>query len=85
MLSILNESKVWSVWKLTLGILIPVTNYLPAGEPGAQADQLWVIRSRCSEELICADVTLISTCGEVPVGQREGVIADQPLQRTEKH
>lgn len=85
MLSILNESKVWLVCKLALDILVPVTNYLPPGEPGAQADQPRVIRPRCSEELVRADVALVSTGGEVPVGQREGVVAHQSLQWTEMH
>lgn len=85
LLSTLTEGKVWSAHQLAADILIPVTNYLPPREPGAQANQPWVIRPRRSKELVRADVALISTHGKVPVRQRKGVVAHQSLQSTEMH
>jgi len=82
---VLNESKIWSVCELALDVLTPVTNDLPPGEPGVQADQTRVIRSRRSEELVRADIALVLTRGKVPVGQRKGVVARQSLQWTETH
>lgn len=84
MLSVLND-KVLPICELALDVLIPVTNHLPPGEPGAQVDQARVLGPWCSKELVGADVTLVPTCGEVPVRQRKGLVAHQALQRTEMH
>lgn len=81
----LNDSKVLSTCELALGTLLPVTNYLPPGEPGAQVDQARVIGPRCPEELVRADVTLAPAPGEIPVGQSKGLVAHQALQWTEMH
>lgn len=83
--SVLNDSKVLSVCGLALDALLPVTNHLPLGEPGAGADQALVIRPCCSKELVRADVALVPARGKVPVRQRKGLVAHQALQWTEMH
>lgn len=84
MLSVLDD-KVLPICELALDVLLPVTNHLPLGEPGAQVDQARVLGPWCSKELVGADVTLVPTCGEVPVRQRKGLVAHQALQWTEMH
>lgn len=78
-----DDSEVLSICELALDTLLPVTNYLPPGEPGAEVDQARVIGPWCSKELVRADVTLVPARGEVPVRQRKGLIAHQALQWTE--
>lgn len=60
-------------------VALPVTHDLPGGESWVLTDQRWVILSRCSKQLVCADVTLRLSGCKVPVGQSKGLVADESL------